>query len=225
MIDLLSTLSDFMNTQDPENLSTLETSKGLFPALLWWKDIHGKYLGNNKLHALTHGLNHENDPLGLSDTDLWPLNAPNYIQNDQTVMAYNKSIFIVETNVPQKNNISHYLSYKKPLRLRTKKLLGTIGISFPITQDSPIVNLLTKFNLEEYATPSMLYKEKLTRRQVDCLYHITKGFRSKEIASKLNVSPRTIEHHIEVIKKKLRCYTRADLVAQALQMPEIKSRL
>jgi DNA-binding NarL/FixJ family response regulator len=41
-----------------------------------------------------------------------------------------------------------------------------------------------------------------------------KGDKNKDIAIKLNLSPRTIETHIDYIKAKLHCRSKLDLVIQ-----------
>lgn len=45
--------------------------------------------------------------------------------------------------------------------------------------------------------------ECLTRRELDCVHFIVRGFTSKQIGKKLNLSYRTIETYIENIKEKL----------------------
>jgi DNA-binding NarL/FixJ family response regulator len=47
----------------------------------------------------------------------------------------------------------------------------------------------------------------------------------KQIAQKLNLSPRTVEHYIDTIKGKLNCYSRDELVTKALQLQSIKNAL
>jgi len=52
---------------------------------------------------------------------------------------------------------------------------------------------------------------KLTKREYECMGSISRGKTSKEIARTLNVSPRTIDSHIENIKEKLGCYRKSEL--------------
>lgn len=56
----------------------------------------------------------------------------------------------------------------------------------------------------------------LTPRRQKILGLIAEGRTSREIASFLGLSPRTIEHHREIIKKRLNLKTTADLVKYAL---------
>jgi len=57
---------------------------------------------------------------------------------------------------------------------------------------------------------------KLTSREQVILAHIAKGFSSKEIAQKLNISFRTVEAHRRNIKSKLNTETLADMVRYAI---------
>ena len=52
----------------------------------------------------------------------------------------------------------------------------------------------------------------LSRRQTQCLFYIASGFSIKEIANKIDKSPRTIETHINVLKNKLNMHIRSRLV-------------
>jgi DNA-binding CsgD family transcriptional regulator len=56
----------------------------------------------------------------------------------------------------------------------------------------------------------------LSRREIDCLYYLTKGMTIKEIARNISLSPRTVEHYLESAKLKLNCRTRAELINKSL---------
>jgi DNA-binding NarL/FixJ family response regulator len=57
----------------------------------------------------------------------------------------------------------------------------------------------------------------LTERELDVLRRITLGYTSREIASQLRLSVRTVESHRRHIHEKLRLDTRAELVSYATQ--------
>ena len=54
--------------------------------------------------------------------------------------------------------------------------------------------------------------EELTTREFECLIELSKQKTSKEIALFLNISYRTVENHIHNLKKKLRVYSKAQLI-------------
>jgi DNA-binding CsgD family transcriptional regulator/ribosomal protein L25 (general stress protein Ctc) len=56
------------------------------------------------------------------------------------------------------------------------------------------------------------YIENLTLREFECLKLYVFGYTAAEIANKLHLAYRTIEHRIEKIKCKLGCFTRSELI-------------
>lgn len=52
----------------------------------------------------------------------------------------------------------------------------------------------------------------ITRREAECLYHLSLGKTFKEIARLLKISPRTIETHINTLKDKTLCHTKGELI-------------
>jgi DNA-binding CsgD family transcriptional regulator len=55
-----------------------------------------------------------------------------------------------------------------------------------------------------------------TRRELDCVKELIRGKTIKMIARTLDVSPRTIEHHLENIRSKACCNTKSELVGWLL---------
>lgn len=55
----------------------------------------------------------------------------------------------------------------------------------------------------------------LTARQAEVLQLLDKGLSNTEIADRLFVSPRTVEHHVAAVLEKLDCSTRDDAVTEA----------
>ncbi len=53
----------------------------------------------------------------------------------------------------------------------------------------------------------------LTSREIECASWAVERLTNKQIAEKMQVSPRTAEAHIENLKKKLGCYSKVQLVA------------
>jgi DNA-binding CsgD family transcriptional regulator len=56
----------------------------------------------------------------------------------------------------------------------------------------------------------------LSGREREVLLLIARGFSAKEVAQQTNLSPRTVEHHVENIRNKLRARNRAHIVSKAL---------
>lgn len=53
---------------------------------------------------------------------------------------------------------------------------------------------------------------KLTKRERQCLQEVMRGHASKRIAYELNLSTRTVEQHLQSIRKKTHCRTKIDLI-------------
>lgn len=74
------------------------------------------------------------------------------------------------------------------------------------------------FSLPEdtvYVSPN---HEKLTPRQRDCLNLLGRGFSAKEIAKMLNLSPRTVETHLDHLREKFNAKNRAQLLGHLKQI-------
>lgn len=56
---------------------------------------------------------------------------------------------------------------------------------------------------------------RLTPRELDCLKCLHMGFKAPETASMLNLSKRSVEKYIELIKNKLNCHTKRELFEKA----------
>lgn len=57
--------------------------------------------------------------------------------------------------------------------------------------------------------------QQLSNRELEIVRHIHEGLSARLIANRLFISPRTVEKHIESIKNKLNCFTKADLCKMA----------
>ncbi|GAB5480286.1 response regulator transcription factor [Sphingorhabdus sp. EL138] len=57
----------------------------------------------------------------------------------------------------------------------------------------------------------------LTRRETEILEYITLGLSAKEVALEINISPRTVERHVENVRLKLRARNRTHMVACAVK--------
>ena len=58
----------------------------------------------------------------------------------------------------------------------------------------------------------------LTAREVEVLALLTEGLRNVEIAERLVVAPKTVDHHVSAVLRKLRVRTRAEAAAEAVRL-------
>lgn len=59
----------------------------------------------------------------------------------------------------------------------------------------------------------MLKTSNLSVRQTECLFYLSQGRTYKEIAREMNISPRTVEYYIEIIRDKTGCARKYELVS------------
>lgn len=71
------------------------------------------------------------------------------------------------------------------------------------------------------ATLGIKMPESLSKRDDAVLKHLLEGNSASQIAKKLHLSCRTIEHYMERLKEKLICYSKADLIKKARELEEI----
>lgn len=57
---------------------------------------------------------------------------------------------------------------------------------------------------------------KLSKREAECLLYLNQGLSSKKMAQILDISPRTIEAHIDALKQKLGCRSRLEVIGKVV---------
>ena len=174
------------------------------PSFIFMKDKQGKYLDVNDLKLEKVGLKHVDDILGLTNFDLCLQEKEARVlhENDTEIIKTKSNKTFIETGTLSDGLFYKGLTFKSPIRLNSKKIIGVLGVSF----------LLGTENVNPNQLPHQKILPGLTPRQNNCLYYLVNyGMSIKEIAKELNLSPRTIEHHLEEVKFKLDCTTRSML--------------
>ena len=115
-------------------------------------------------------------------------------------------------NDDQKNAISHLRN-----AYNIAKNLGCRPLASQIAEELDALGEPTGEQRSPEAVSRAAYNG-LTRRQVEILRFITEGFTNKEIASKLYISPRTVEMHVANILDRLNCRSRIEAVRKAEEM-------
>ncbi len=73
--------------------------------------------------------------------------------------------------------------------------------------------------LSEFGRPTdpQLVGRTLTQREVDVLRLVVEGLTARQVGTRLGLSPRTVENHVQNMLRKLRLRTRAALVRYAIE--------
>ena len=64
--------------------------------------------------------------------------------------------------------------------------------------------------------------ELLTKREMECLFWISKGYIAKEIAREMHISLRTVEGYVKIIRNKTNLYRRSQMIAFFNEMYGLK---
>jgi PAS domain S-box-containing protein len=103
------------------------------PAVIYVKQLDGRYLLANRLYEQIFGLEHDS-MLGRTDHDLFDKPAADKFRAmDRRVIAADRALS-EEESVPLRDGVRHYISVKAPLRDADGKAFAVVGISTDITE-------------------------------------------------------------------------------------------
>ncbi|KTC82321.1 LuxR family transcriptional regulator [Legionella cherrii] len=198
-------------------------------ANVYVKDKKGRYLDCNHTMLCVNKMQTE-DIKGKMDVDLlWKEQAPILMKNDATIIQENQVKTFIEAVQFDNGPLRHYISRKAPLYTRQGKVIGIVGISFLIDSDTSLFTAIQEPSIIGHDNPSHSSTQhsnnQLTTKQIKCLYYLVQGMTIKQIGQQLNLSPRTVEDHLNAAKNKLNCYSRSQLITKALQLPMIRNQL
>ena len=142
-------------------------------------------------------------------------------------LRYHASIDELNKNVPEANHklkiitdqldtpestLFDLIDVSNPLRLAVFN--GDIDIAYHENMEfhTELDKLFKSTSLKKFSIKSTKGIINLTKREMECLKHLSKGFSVKEIARVEHLSPRTIETHITNVKHKTGCYSKSELV-------------
>lgn len=198
----------------------------LFPkSLLWKKDINSIYLESNSLCASMFGYKRPEEVVGVRDEDI-PCKiselAEIFQKHDREVISTGRSKRVLEVLQTANNVWKIFLVTKNPLLDQDRQIVGTSAYSIDITK--PFIALNRGFTnipinnhfQSSYIVDNYFGESELSPRQSVCLFYLLHGKTIKQIGKLLNISPRTVETHLEKLKLKFNCRTKGELIDQAL---------
>lgn len=211
---MINLFEKILSVQNPESICELDV--GLESGIMlhvWWKDRHGKYLGSNDVMAKNGGIDPETLK-GLNDFDLcWKDSAAKFRENDHLVMTTEKSYAFAEYGVHMDGIDRSFISYKTPLRVRTNRVIGSVGVALIASMDPTTATAPIKACVKYLINNCVV---RFTLREAECINETLKGLSAKQIADVMQISVRTVEDYLSKIKQKVRCDTKTLLVKSAL---------
>lgn len=190
------------------------------PNLYFWvKDNNLNYLDCNERFAEMAGADSAFQMKGKSDLQMcWSESADFYRMKDASVLKGSYYISSCEEVRNFKGEIIKMITVRSPYYGQSGECLGVIGTGVQITQkclnkkDERCEIKNSVFQLgEEFCN------EYLTKRELDVLKYVLLGHTSKVVAKLLNLSPRTVESYIQILKEKLQCNSKADIISTAIK--------
>lgn len=175
------------------------------PCAIFSKDTSSFCLSANTYQAEIAGVSRVKDMIGKSDYDMpWCDVAETIRKADQLVMTENKTFILEEYGTVANGKKSAFLVSKSPFRDENGKLLGIVGTAVNIGHHRQTLFLDTMKPVGNSSIDiSNVY---LTKKEIECIRWMIHGKSSTEIATLSHVSKRTVETHMNNIKRKLNCH-------------------
>lgn len=199
------------------------------PFICFWKDSESHYLGCNLENLNAIKIKKMEEFVGKTDFDMpWKDVADKFIKQDKQVLK-GKIIVSIETFTATNGVKSSFLVKKAPMYAPNKKIIGVVGTGFGLTKNNykeaalMLTGLGIKIsNLYSYIASEnrdFVYKNvKFTKRQAQVISHFLKGHSADLTAQYLGLSRRTIESAIVLIKDKLKCKEKYQIIDKALTL-------
>lgn len=207
------------------NLLIKFTALFALPYSIYLLDSTGATLKINELGANICGFTSPEQANGKTIFDVSLGNsAKDLLDNCSSVLQQEAVRLFDEFNLRRDGKNLHFLSIKFPCYDIRQQLQGTLGISIVIGEHSlaeAIVYLTSLGLLPENTPPNQslhlnLHGVSLTPREQECLEYSTKGYTAKQIAKKLQISPRTVEEYLNQLKIKFNVSNKQELIQKIL---------
>lgn len=189
------------------------------PTIFYWaKDTQFRFISCSENFARAAGMDSPQQIVGKTDFDVyWRDNADFYRTTD--CLAIQGNLYL---NQPELlctvTKTLQMLVTKCPLFDDHGNCVGIAGCNIDTT-DYCLIKKSGCFDAENkvFQLGDELGNEYLTKREVDILKGLLLGYTSKEIGRLFNLSYRTVEGYIEIIKRKLQCTSKNNIITTAIK--------
>lgn len=205
------------------------------PGIFAAKDIYLNILAVNDVLCKLLGFQSIHELVGLTDYDVRcdaVSFAEQFREEDKMVISKNKTLTFLNIIKYADGSIYRILSNKKPIYdANTNQIIGLSCYGTFLNEQTLATitkNLLrTDQKFSDKSAPSLgcYYLDELptqeiilTKKQSTCLFYLLRGKTNKLIGKILNISPRTVEKHVEIIKYKFDCGSKSELIEKAMHL-------
>ncbi len=141
-----------------------------------------------------------------------------YIDACGFALSKNLEISIIVNNIDLLKRFATYFAHQaSPIikRCNNHKITPNASDIFFVS-DNDGSNTMTRIDRIEFLSQTCSdtpFNQKLTKKELNCIDYLLLGKTANEIAKILNLSPRTVEGHLNNLKNKLGCYSKSELIA------------
>lgn len=226
----------FLDERDFDNADKLQVIKGFldqYPCLYGIKDVNSRFIVANETMATLTGYRCANEIMELRvRTEEFRCKTADmaeqlYAEDADIISQKKQAIFLGCTNFAVGDKQVLY-GTKTPILDANNEVIAIIDHFMDITH-SPLFNLSPILSSHgffdsagqskeqfSYLITNSIEKYNITDRQFDCIYYLLRGKPASKIGQLLNLSRRTIETHIDMLKRKLNCCSKSELIEKAL---------
>lgn len=200
------------------------------PGLALIKSTNSEIIASSPAMAKLLGFISPDETVGLTDFDLRcdaSMGAEQFIYQDKVAMkkGYNKAIDIYNYSNGALKIIFHE---KKAIKI-DNEIIGLSFVGYDIVYSHKLTSQLLSLmeqdcsflSVEQKNHASYIFhktypRSKLSQKESLCLYYILRNKSNSEIAALMHLSCRTIEGKVNVIKEKLSCHSRRQLIEKSI---------
>lgn len=221
---------------EPTRVASALQAFDSMPHAVWWKDKNHVFrLMNNQTANFLGYSGSQASYEGVTD-DVLPCRASELSHEFQVQDTYvtrtGKQLSDICFCEYANNSWKVLLGHKHPLLNENNETVGISGISIDITtckvmrsallllydDDKLIGRKLNQLNQFTYMMKETYDDFQLNLRESEILFLLIRGKSAKEIGQRINLSFRTVEKYLEVIKQKLGCNNKSELVEKAISL-------
>jgi DNA-binding CsgD family transcriptional regulator len=212
-----------------ENIDEILKTLKLLPGIVYFKGLDCAYQVGSESLAQKFCYNDGQCLAGKSDFDFegdHKENAATFRAQDELVLKGQEIKQVYMQRYPSDNEKSVYFNSKKPFYINDN-IIGIFGNSFEfdaqcikeLASAGVIDTLHLNDNTEQNVyTIAQSFHPNLSPRESLCLYYLMRGGTAKEIGTRMNISPKTVESYIARMREKFDCINKSQLIEKSYAM-------